>query len=226
LEFELSDELTTQFVKHINSVIDWYRKEANNEENKWINDAAGFGIIARAKTIIEQVAGKNSAYYEQMQIILKQEWLEPYKAQMLIGVLTALRGDLLDGYLASVTQLIHGAVFNDFLDMARHLLEEGYKDAAAVIAGGVLEAHLRQLCIKNGLAIEQTTSGKAPRPKRASQLNQELGNNIYSLFDQQNVTAWLALRNNAAHGKFSEYSGSQVSLFIEGIQDFISRNPA
>ena len=34
------------------------------------------------------------------------------------------------------------------LEMAEHLLAADYKDAAAVLGGGVLEEHLRQLCKK------------------------------------------------------------------------------
>jgi len=222
----LYNELFYQSLIHIDSTIAWYRKEASEEKSQDEKRAVAFGVIARAKTIIEHVTGRNSAYYEQMQFILEQDSIEEYKAQMLIGVLTALKGDLLDGSLSSITQLINGTLFNDFLDMARHLLGEGYKDAAAVIAGGVLEAHLRQLCLKNGIPIEQVTPNKAPRPKNASKMNQELGKDIYSLFDQKHVTAWLDLRNNAAHGKYSEYTENQVDFFIEGLQDFISRNPA
>ncbi len=38
--------------------------------------------------------------------------------------------------------------------MAEHLLDEGYKDAATVIAGSSLEPHLRQLCQKSGIPTE------------------------------------------------------------------------
>jgi hypothetical protein len=121
--------------------------------------------------------------------------------------------------------LARGEVFDDFLDMARHLLDEGYKDAAAVITGSTLEGHLHQLCIKNGISTEQD-SPKGPRPKTASKLNEELGKDCYSKFDQKSVTAWLDLRNNAAHGNYDEYSENQVDLLIEGVRDFIARNPA
>jgi hypothetical protein len=51
--------------------------------------------------------------------------------------------------------MIHGETFSDFLAMAEHLLSAAYKDnaavvAAATIAGGVLEQHLRALCVKYG----------------------------------------------------------------------------
>lgn len=110
--------------------------------------------------------------------------------------------------------------------MADRLLNDGYKDAAAVIAGSTLESHLRQLCQNNGIDTENSTKRNRSRPKPASLLNQELGKTVYSLYDQKTVTAWLDLRNCAAHGKYGEYTDEQVHLFIEGLRDFMERYPA
>ena len=53
----------------------------------------------------------------------------------LAGILRALRTDYDAGNLQSVIELIHADVFADFLDMADYLLQQGYKDAAAVVIG-------------------------------------------------------------------------------------------
>ncbi len=106
--------------------------------------------------------------------------------------------------------------------MADYLLTEGYKDPAAVLAGGVLEEQLRKLCQANHISITKGTIHK-----KADGLNTDLaGANVYSKLDQKNVTAWLGLRNNAAHGKYEQYSKEQVALMVQGVRDFISRNPA
>lgn len=110
--------------------------------------------------------------------------------------------------------------------MAQHLLDEGFKDASAVIAGSSLEAHLRQLAIKNNISIDLIVNGKTTR-KKAERLNSDLvTNNIYSKLDLKNVTAWLDLRNKAAHDHYNEYDKDQVALMIDGIRNFISRIPA
>lgn len=41
--------------------------------------------------------------------------------------------------------LIEAEVFSDFLEMAQHLLDSGYKDPAASLAGAVLEDGLRRV---------------------------------------------------------------------------------
>jgi hypothetical protein len=108
--------------------------------------------------------------------------------------------------------------------MAEHLLDEKYKDAAAVVAGSVLEEHLRQLCLSASVPVEDSPRGKVV-PRKADTLNTDPARvGKYSKLDQKAVTAWLDLRNKAAHGKYSEYSHDQVALMLGGVRDFILRN--
>lgn len=139
------------------------------------------------------------------------------------GMLQALRSDYESGHLQSLVELVHADIFADFLDMAHYLLEQGYKDPAAVVTGSVLEAHLRKLCDKHSIP----TSKPDGSPKKTDTLNSELGAaNVYSKLDQKSVTAWLDLRNKAAHGKYAEYTEEQVTLMLQGVRDFASRTPA
>jgi len=141
-------------------------------------------------------------------------------------MIEGLLHDLKKNYLKSLAKIIHGDVFEDYLEMAEHLLNEGYKDPAAVITGSTLEEHLRQLCLNNGIDIDVQT-GTGQRPKRAGQINSELAKNeVYSILDQKSIIAWLDLRNKTAHGKYHEYSPKKVELMVMGIRDFINRNPA
>lgn len=139
------------------------------------------------------------------------------------GILKAIRIDYESGYLQSVVELVHADLFADFLEMAHYLLQQGYKDPAAVISGSVLEEHLRKLCQKNSVDILKSDRS----PKKADTLNADLsGSSIYSKLDQKNVTAWLDLRNKAAHGHYSEYTKEQVELMLQSVRDFIARCPA
>lgn len=96
--------------------------------------------------------------------------------------------DYESGYLQSVIKLVHADIFADFLDMADYLLQQGYKDPAAVVAGSVLEEHLRKLCDEHGVAVVKDDG----TPKKADALNSELaGAGGYSKLDQKSVTAWL-----------------------------------
>jgi len=143
------------------------------------------------------------------------------------GALKALRQSVASGYLVNVQELIHADLFSDFLEMAEHILREGYKDPAAVLIGGVLEEHLRKLCSKNGVTLEHTDAKGVPRPRKAEAMNADLaGKSAYSRLDQKNVTAWLELRNKAAHGLYDDYTSQQVELLLQSVRDFLTRLPA
>jgi hypothetical protein len=149
-----------------------------------------------------------------------------HDAEAARAILISAKNEMEGGWTATVRGLVAAEFFFDFLEMAEYLLLEGYKDAAAVIIGSVLEEHLRELCRETGIP---TSIDKADCPvaKKAEALNSELASaGRYGKLDQKNVTAWLDLRNKAAHGKYDEYSRAQVELMYQSITDFLARNPA
>ena len=140
----------------------------------------------------------------------------------LVGVATALRDDLRAGWLESVVELVHADTHSDFLEMAGELLRKGYKDAAAVIAGSSLEVHIKGLCVKHGVVTE--VNGK---PKKADTMNADLVKaGVYGTLEQKQITAWLSLRNLAAHGEYGKYDTNAVDHLIRGIRDFIIKYSA
>lgn len=184
--------------------------------------------IALAVAAIERVGGHTSSYEKQVTDIQTQgkDLDLQYMALELFGVVEALRDDVASGYLHPVRELIHGELFADFLEMSEHLLSEGYKDAAAVIAGSSLEVHLKKLCTKHGISLSVESSGNL-RMKKAETVNEDLVKvNAYSSIDKKNVTAWLGLRNAAAHGEYHTYTAAQVQSLVIGIRDFVERAPA
>ena len=102
------------------------------------------------------------------------------------------------------------------------MLKEGYKDPAAVLAGSTLEVHLRELCVSNNIDTDVLNSKGATISKKADVMNSDLTKaGIYSSAYQKQVSAWLGLRNSAAHGKYSDYKVEEVSLMLQGIRQFI-----
>jgi hypothetical protein len=137
------------------------------------------------------------------------------------GITKAIQHDIDNGLLDDLKTLIRGEIFSDFLEMGEHLLEEGYKDASAVIIGSVLEDGLRQLSVNAGLPLE-SGSGK---PLAIDALNSQLAKSeIYSKLVQKQITSWAHVRNKAAHGEFSEYSKEQVQMMLHFVQSFSSEH--
>lgn len=179
--------------------------------------------LTRLKSTIDRLAPAASPHRGSADALLKQYGINnSYSFGFLVGILKALRADYAAGYLQTVEALIHADIFADFLEMAGYLLSQNYKDPAAVIIGSVLEEHLRKLCAKHGISTSSGTS-----PKKAETINAELcAASAYTKLDHKNVTAWLDLRNKAAHGHYDQYTQQQVELLSQSVRDFLTRNPA
>jgi len=179
------------------------------------------GFRSASLSFIERVYGEQSPHYREFANGTKGTWSDNTKSG--VEVLHAIRGEIAGGWLFTIKGLVTAEVFTDYMEMAEHLLESDYKDPAAVIAGSTLEEHLRQLCKKNGIPITRQKDGKDV-PLKADTLNSELTKaGVYTMLDQKLVTAWLDLRNKAAHGEHKEYTGDQVKGMITGITEFMAR---
>ena len=147
----------------------------------------------------------------------------PRRLLVVGGALRSLRDDYEAGYAASIAELLHAEVFADFVEMAQELLNKGYKDASAVIVGSVLEEHLRKLAEKHDVEIH-SDDGK---PRTADTLNADLKKaGAYEGLTQKQVTAWLGLRNDAAHGHYDNYDHKMVAVMLQGVADFVQEFPA
>lgn len=130
-----------------------------------------------------------------------------------VSVIKAAKEDYENGYLFNTRALIEAEVFDDFLDQAEHLLNQGYFTAAAVVAGSVLEDSLRKLCAKNGIAL-------SAKPKLDT-MNADLAKaNVYNLLKQKQITALADLRNKAAHAQ-GGFTKEDVESMIKDVRRFM-----
>jgi hypothetical protein len=189
---------------------------------EWKEPPAGqlIGLLTSAQAAIERLAPPNTSYRVRCQATLQDEFSgDSDKLERLIGIVDALRADYRAGALAPIQDLVRAEVFDDFMVMAEHLLENGYKDGAAVLVGGILEQTLRRLCGRAGIATD-----KEGIRKKTDALNSELAaQGIYGKLDQKSVTSWLDLRNKAAHGEYDRYTSEQVRTLLIGVREFARR---
>jgi len=212
----------TIFLKQLDTLVELHKALRQQSQHNDLSDLPKQdrqSLVTRAISAIQRITGSNSTYSQEIERILTTIPHLHLHTSPIIGIAQALRDDLAAGYIQNLTELAHADIFADFLDMAKHLSDNNYKDPAAVLAGSTLESHLKKLSTKNGVAIEV-----AGRPVKADKLNADLARaNVYTILDQKNITAWLDLRNKAAHGNYAEYSNDQVKLLMAGISDFIAR---
>ena len=216
-------DLATQFLEQLEAV----SNQGAGVEDDGRGNEYFERIVARGLAAIERATGKASVYSVRCHEAIEENKHCYHKALAVVGVVRSLIDDLKSGYVESIDELIHGELFSDFLEMAQHLQNEGYKDAAAVIAGSTLEGHLRQLCKKHDIDVEYTNRSGDIKPKKADAMNSELSKaGGYKKQDQKNITAWLGYRNSAAHCRYDDYTKEEIGFMIAGIRDFMTRVPA
>lgn len=219
------------FVTQLNNIIEEFKQTIRNAkwtdlrdlplENKTV-------LIGKCKAAVVRISGINSEYNKEVLRILEKDNVKVgSRLRQIIGIIIALKDDLENDYLKSVAELIHSEVFADYLEMSSYLLSEGYKDASAVIVGSTLEAHLKKLCDKASIGTTFKNAKGKEVSKKADTINAELTKaEVYNKMYQKQITAWLDLRNNAAHGNYEEYEVAEVKLMISGINNFIIQYPA
>lgn len=215
----MNSGLKEQLIHQIDIALAFTQANMIDENGNYMASKALYEtFITMALAAIERSTGADSVYTNQARYIIQRrervsnpDWST--LTGTLVGILKAVRESIDMGFLNQTSDVIHASVFADFLEMAEHLLEEGYKDAAAVIAGSSLESHLRHLCVRNSVTLS-----------KASRMNDDLVKaGVYQRGDQKSVTAWLDLRNDAAHGHYEKYGAEKVGLLIMGVRDFINR---
>jgi len=176
-------------------------------------------LRAASLAFIESMFGRKHSYYSEFNKGVNNSYKS--NGEYALGVLTAIRDQIKGGWIETTKGLVTAEVFADFLEMAEYFLDQNYKDPAAVMVGGVLEEHLRQICSTVGVPVEDASGGT---PRKTDSLNADLAKaGKYDKLDQKQVTAWLDLRSKAAHGKYTEYTKEQVVLMLDGVRNFLSR---
>ena len=216
---------TADLLKRLDQIIEQGNQTLQTRKQKSLGDAVDpalmTGFRSAALSFIERVYGESHPHFEQFTHSTRTYYSSDLSSGL--AILSSIRAEINAGWLSSIKGLVAAELFADFLEMSEHLLDSGYKDPAAVMAGSVLEEHLRQLCRREGVDTEEVKDEK-PVPKKADRLNADLAKaEVYSKLDQKQITAWLGLRNSAAHGRYDEYNSEQVRLLISGATEFMAR---
>jgi hypothetical protein len=180
-------------------------------------------MTARGGQLITRLYGKESRYFEIYQAATKTPHFTTMHSNYyehvsnIVGLFKGIKHDLEAGMLLNMKSLLQAEMFADFLDMAEHLVGEGYKDASAVILGAVLEDSLRKIADACGIS----TIGSKGKPLTIDPLNVAVcKSGVYGPLVQKQVTSWANLRNDAAHGHFDNYDVAQVKQMLLFVQKF------
>jgi hypothetical protein len=172
--------------------------------------------LTKARNILEVAFGSQSPHLRHFDNIVPQGGItnatRAYRIYPFIGVLEAALNDLENGFLTGQEFFIAGEVFDSILEQAKYLVQNSYKDPAAVLARVVLEDVLKRIARSEGVDDTQ----------KASVINDEFKKKgRFSQPQWRFVQGWLDIGNAAAHGKFNQYTQDDVLKMIEDVERFL-----
>lgn len=185
-----------------------------------------YGWYVKAIYLLEQVFGKETPHYTTFNDLCKNvinSIDDSESFENAYAVLKSAREDYASGHLFTSRSLIEAEIFEDFLEQAEELLNKGYYQPAAVIAGCVLEDGIRKLCKrKNIFIINQGNKQILIDKATIDPMNIELAKaGVYNALWQKKITALSDLRNKAAHGQWTEFTDKDVEDMNRDVRRFM-----
>lgn len=139
-------------------------------------------------------------------------------ATRMLGTLEAIEHSISEGLLLNVEDMVRAESFNNLLDQADFLHQQGFFLAAGVLARAVLEEHLRAWAGNSSLSISK------PKPTLNDFKDALYKNKRFSLTVLKHIEAMAAVGNDAAHNK-PELTKHDVSRVLRDVREFIGKYP-
>lgn len=145
-----------------------------------------------------------------------------------LSFLQGIRDDFEQGMLDEMSARIEAEISVDYLGQAEALLKGEQRGAcdhvpAAVLAGAVLERHLRMLCAEADPPLALTDAKGNPKGMNAL-IDDLKKSGAFNELTAKQLRAWADIRNAAAHGQFEKFTPAQVESMLAALPAFL-QNP-
>jgi len=179
-----------------------------------VDDELFYQWTIRTMSFLNEVFGDENFYFQRFKAdCWKADYDHSVRGQ---SILKSVKEDIEGGYLINLETLVAADIFTDFLEMAEHLVEQSYKDPAAMLVGAVLEDGLRKIAKNNNIIVKSNDD--------IGSLNSKLADKqIYSRLIQREVHVWNGIRNKADHAEFEEYNLDKVKEMLKGVRNFLGQ---
>jgi len=181
---------------------------------------------ASCVTPLEHVLPKNESHAKWLKVANNEHESAADLIPWLVDRLRSVREDLELGFFDDLGERIEGEIAADYMGQAETLLGECESEIysyvpAAVLAGAVLERHLRELCAKQSPPID--TSKSNGRPKTLDPLIADLKSaNVLTAPQAAQLRGHASIRNKAAHGEWDEFNRADVENMVQGVKNALA----
>ena len=189
-----------------------------DEENFEVVGEVYSGTIALATQIWGESSTHVQAAKQLREDIQNSKWHPRAQPRFLVrqchGILQAIASDIRGGRLGNLRLEFQGQVFADFLNAAKHALDEGRKDVAAVLAAAALEDALKRYAEAKGLTVEDADLSNV--------INALKGAGLLSATQGALLKGMVPFRNKALHSEWTKIDSADVHGVIAFVGEFLT----
>lgn len=159
--------------------------------------------------LVDLTFGEEGIYYEKLSDAFGLMNVEDQKNYG-IAIMESAKEEIEKGFLYEIKHLMAVDLFDSILEQAEHLLENGFKDAAAILGRVIIENSLKDIAIKNKIDL--------PEKIKLTELNTRLWKEeIYTKNIWRITQGHIDTGNSAAHGHFDKYDEQLVKDMLNWI---------
>jgi hypothetical protein len=166
-----------------------------------------------AMHLVAKVFGEKSPHYRNLESAYKDFHGYAAELQAMRGIFVAAKSDYDGGHLFSLQAVVAGEIFGDFVSAARHALDEGHKDVAAVLACAALEDALKRFAQLNGLSVDDKDISEV--------INALKGGGHLSGPQKTLIDAMPKIRNAAMHAEWAKLTPENVGSVLGFVEQFL-----
>ncbi len=192
-----------------------------SQQKKLVSEEKFHDFRISAMSFLGRVFGQDSTYHQSFKSEVTQATAS--RTRRGIGILTAAEKDLRGDWLETTSGAITRDVLADMLQLARVQLELQNLRAATIIAGAVLEKHLRNLCLAKGIKIYNEIQNKAVAKKGLQLTGEAYKRQIYDRQANKEIITWLELSDRAAEAKGDDIPVEQAKAMVGGVLSFLTK---
>ena len=169
-------------------------------------------VVSGTIQLIETLYGANSQKYASYNNELSDNKDPRERVRITLGVLKSIKTEIEAGLVGSLELEVQGAIFGDFITLAKESLDES-KDVAAVLVSAALEDTLKRFALQNGLEVADT--------EMAQVINALKSEGLLKGPQAAVVQSYVKLRNKAFHAEWDQIEKETVNSAIGFTETFL-----
>ncbi len=169
----------------------------------------------RVATFLQQ-QGLPTTYYSDSRLSESGLSMLGLHTVRVLAVLGGLERDLQSGGIPGVGHQARAYILGTLLDQADQLCRDEHALSAIAIGGAVLETYLRTLAAARSSSCAEGSS----KLHSIGELNSKLHDaEVYDHTTFGDINTWTTLRDDANHGKHTDFSKASIQAYLMGIRE-------